>query len=308
MRLPRTSLLGRLTAPDVPPVVLLEAPPGYGKSWLARRAADGDVLRLRGELGPLATGTAATAGHVAHRRRPPAVPRRRRSRCVERIEDADGDVPPDRRRAHPRRRHARGHAARRRADHRRRRARRSSRRRSSTCSRPARRRWPTGSSTPPTAASASSPRRSTRADATRRPTRSPSPRAWSASPARPRCTTSTPASTPVVALLARAPGIDRHLLDRLGGAGFVDARGRRRRPAAAPDHRRARARRGGGAPRHADRSRDARPSSPTTAASGVAPSRPSALLLDAGGHERATQHDRWASASRSPTPSSPGRC
>ncbi len=26
----------------------------------------------------------------------------------------------------------------------------------------------------------------------------------------------------VVALLARAPGIDRHLLDKLGGAGFVD--------------------------------------------------------------------------------------
>ena len=52
MRLPRTSLLARLTADDVPPVVLLEAPPGYGKSWLARRAAaTGDVLRLRGELG-----------------------------------------------------------------------------------------------------------------------------------------------------------------------------------------------------------------------------------------------------------------
>ncbi len=63
MRLPRTSLLGRLTARDVPPVVLLEAPPGYGKSWLARRALDGDVLRLRGELGPLANGGRPT-GHV----------------------------------------------------------------------------------------------------------------------------------------------------------------------------------------------------------------------------------------------------
>ena len=48
MRLPRTSLLGRLTGPDAPPVVLLEAPAGYGKSWLARRAAGPDVLRLRG--------------------------------------------------------------------------------------------------------------------------------------------------------------------------------------------------------------------------------------------------------------------
>ena len=56
MRLPRTTLLGRLTAADVPPVVLLEAPPGYGKSWLARRAGGTDVVRLRGELGPLAAG------------------------------------------------------------------------------------------------------------------------------------------------------------------------------------------------------------------------------------------------------------
>ena len=56
MRLPRTSLLSRLTSPDVPAVVLLEAPPGYGKSWLARRAVEADVLRLRGELGPLANG------------------------------------------------------------------------------------------------------------------------------------------------------------------------------------------------------------------------------------------------------------
>ncbi|MET0580172.1 MAG: bacterial transcriptional activator domain-containing protein [Ilumatobacteraceae bacterium] len=35
----------------------MEAPPGYGKSWLVRRAAAVDVLRLRGELGPLASGT-----------------------------------------------------------------------------------------------------------------------------------------------------------------------------------------------------------------------------------------------------------
>ena len=64
MRLSRTALLARLTAPDVPPVVLLEAPPGYGKSWLARRALDGSVLRLRGELGPLARPSAPHRGAV----------------------------------------------------------------------------------------------------------------------------------------------------------------------------------------------------------------------------------------------------
>jgi DNA-binding SARP family transcriptional activator len=64
MRLSRTTLLDRLTAPDVPAVVLLEAPPGYGKSWLARRALGGDVLRLRGELGPLARASAPHRGPV----------------------------------------------------------------------------------------------------------------------------------------------------------------------------------------------------------------------------------------------------
>jgi len=64
MRLPRTPLLGRLSGPDTPPVVLLEAPPGYGKSWLARRAANADVLRLRGELGPLTDRTAATPSTI----------------------------------------------------------------------------------------------------------------------------------------------------------------------------------------------------------------------------------------------------
>ena len=54
MRLPRTSLLGRLAGAHAPRVVLLEAPTGYGKSWLIRKAAPVGVLRLRGELGPLA--------------------------------------------------------------------------------------------------------------------------------------------------------------------------------------------------------------------------------------------------------------
>jgi DNA-binding SARP family transcriptional activator len=90
MRLPRTSLLARLTADDVPPVVLLEAPPGYGKSWLARRAATGEVLRLRGDLGPLATGD-APGTHVllddAHLLSDDDVEVLR-----ERIEDADGNT------------------------------------------------------------------------------------------------------------------------------------------------------------------------------------------------------------------------
>ena len=91
MRLPRTSLLARLTADDVPPVVLLEAPPGYGKSWLARRAATGEVLRLRGDLGPLATGAAPAGAHVllddAHLLSDEDVELLR-----EHIEDADGDA------------------------------------------------------------------------------------------------------------------------------------------------------------------------------------------------------------------------
>jgi DNA-binding SARP family transcriptional activator len=56
MRLPRTSLLGRLAGAHAPRVVLLEAPTGYGKSWLVRKAAPGGVLRLRGEIGVLAGG------------------------------------------------------------------------------------------------------------------------------------------------------------------------------------------------------------------------------------------------------------
>lgn len=89
MRLPRTSLLARLTAPDVPAVVLLEAPAGYGKSWLARRAAGPNVLRLRGELGPLA-GSAGTDRDVvliddAHLLAPDDV-----ELLMERIEDAAG--------------------------------------------------------------------------------------------------------------------------------------------------------------------------------------------------------------------------
>jgi DNA-binding SARP family transcriptional activator len=54
MRFPRTEVLARLTDPDAPGITLIEAPIGFGKSWLLRRASTAGVLRLRGELGPLA--------------------------------------------------------------------------------------------------------------------------------------------------------------------------------------------------------------------------------------------------------------
>src|SRR5262245_6517823 len=91
MRLPRTSLLGRIAGPHAPRVVLLEAPTGYGKSWLIRRAAAPGVLRLRGELGPLAgtAGDEPSPGSTviiddAHLLDADSV-----ARLVDRIEDAD---------------------------------------------------------------------------------------------------------------------------------------------------------------------------------------------------------------------------
>jgi DNA-binding SARP family transcriptional activator len=91
MRLPRTSLLARLRGADVPPVIVLEAPSGYGKSWLARRAVPEDVLRLRGDLGPLARPAAPHRTTVliddAH-----LLPPDQLDVLVERIEDAEGDA------------------------------------------------------------------------------------------------------------------------------------------------------------------------------------------------------------------------
>src|SRR5687768_8265524 len=52
-RLPRAAVLARLRDSSAPVVTLLEAPTGFGKSWLLRRAAPDGALRLRGELGPL---------------------------------------------------------------------------------------------------------------------------------------------------------------------------------------------------------------------------------------------------------------
>lgn len=53
MRFPRTSLLDRLGGPGAPNLVLLEAPAGFGKSWLARKATPPGALRSRGDLSPL---------------------------------------------------------------------------------------------------------------------------------------------------------------------------------------------------------------------------------------------------------------
>lgn len=82
MRLPRTSLLGRLAAPHAPRVVLLEAPTGYGKSWLIRRATPTGALRLRGELGEHLSGRVVIDD--AHLLDAESV-----GRLMDRIEDTD---------------------------------------------------------------------------------------------------------------------------------------------------------------------------------------------------------------------------
>ena len=53
MRLPRSPLLERVTTAGARGTVVVEAPAGYGKSWLLRRAFGSDARRLRGELGAL---------------------------------------------------------------------------------------------------------------------------------------------------------------------------------------------------------------------------------------------------------------
>lgn len=83
MRLPRAPLLGRLTGPDAPGVVLVEAPAGYGKSWLLRRAAGEGATRVRGVVPPVTPGT-TVAIDDAHLLDADAV-----ERLVEQIEDAE---------------------------------------------------------------------------------------------------------------------------------------------------------------------------------------------------------------------------
>jgi len=61
VRLPRTALLRRISGDAAPSVILLEAPTGSGKSWLARRALPPGAVRLRGDLAPLAAAGADRA-------------------------------------------------------------------------------------------------------------------------------------------------------------------------------------------------------------------------------------------------------
>jgi len=81
-------VLGRITGPAAPAVVLLEAPTGYGKTWLARHALDPAARRLRGDLEPL--GGTVVDGPVlvddAH-----LLPPEQLDRLIELVEDADQD-------------------------------------------------------------------------------------------------------------------------------------------------------------------------------------------------------------------------
>jgi DNA-binding SARP family transcriptional activator len=86
LRLPRTALLGRLTDPAAPIVTLVEAPIGFGKSWLLRRGSPPGAVRLRGELGALShepLGHRAVVIDDAHQLEAEEV-----RTLVERIEDA----------------------------------------------------------------------------------------------------------------------------------------------------------------------------------------------------------------------------
>jgi len=91
MRLPRTSLLNRITGVDAPGFVVMEAPTGFGKSWLLRKAAPPGALRLRGELGPIADASfdpeTAVVIDDAHLLSADEV-----ERLVEFVEDAPPDV------------------------------------------------------------------------------------------------------------------------------------------------------------------------------------------------------------------------
>ena len=64
MRISRSLLVDRLIGDAARGVVLLEAPSGFGKSWLLRKAWDPGALRLRGELGPLADPLFVPEGRV----------------------------------------------------------------------------------------------------------------------------------------------------------------------------------------------------------------------------------------------------
>ena len=111
----------------------------------------------------------------------------------------------------------------------------------------------------------------------------------------------------MIGLLARAPGIDRRLLDRLAGPGFVE----RALAAGVPLRRQLT----GGLDLAAAASFRSAPVEPMAAAHLAAelverdrPIEAIGLLLDAGAPRRGRAHGHGASASRSPTPSSRGSC
>lgn len=91
MRLSRTTLIDRLSGTDAPAVVLLEAPAGYGKSWLLRRLAGSEAIRHRGTLGELDVWANAAAGRTLVVDDAHLLVRRDVDRLVGLIEDADGD-------------------------------------------------------------------------------------------------------------------------------------------------------------------------------------------------------------------------
>ena len=241
MRLSRTSLLSRLTSPDVPPVVLLEAPPGYGKSWLARARPRWRRAAPARRAGA-ARGRPSPAVPRVARRRPPADARSgRRPAGAHRGRRRTG--PPADLGAPRRGRHPRGHPARRRPDRRQRGAGDLSGRdprgppaRLGDAGQPPRRGVRR-------AASASSPRRSTR------PQRDPSSDAVAIASRMVRA-----AGEAALHQLDVAPPLGRRparpgAWHRPGDArpprrsALRRRRRRRRRAAAPPDHRRPRARR-----------------------------------------------------------------
>jgi len=92
MRLSRSGLVERLLRSGAAPVVLLEAPSGYGKSWLMRQSWGPASLKWRAALGPLTGDAFDSADKVvlddAHLLSDEEV-----ERLVEHIEFSDGHVP-----------------------------------------------------------------------------------------------------------------------------------------------------------------------------------------------------------------------
>ena len=223
MRLPRTSLLGRLAGPDGPRSSCWRRRPGTASRGSPDAPRGADVAAAARRARPARATTDRVDQTVliddAHLLGADDV-----DRLVERIEDASttprliiaGRILPD---VAPR-----GRPARRRPDHRRRRPRRHRRRGRSTGSRTGRPTLARRSSRPPTAASASSPPPSTRPPRSGRRSVALASRMVRAASAAALQQPRRHASTPSSALLARAPGIDRHLLDRSPAPGSSTGR------------------------------------------------------------------------------------